>query len=351
MAQRWIVSPAVDLAALALPAAATVAVLLAPRPDELSLLHFLWLVVAFDVAHVWATVYLTYGDAEVRRRRPLLLVLPIPLVWVAAFRLHEHSPSLYWTVLAYVAIHHFASQQYGFVALYRALGGAATALDRSLDKVTLWTGALVPVIAWHASPAGFDWFGHGEAFLAPLDPALLPDLYAVYGAVALAYLGRQVWHATQGSFNLPKNAWMLASWVSWAVGLAWADHPLVALAAINLMHGLPFLGLVWVRARRRWAAEPEARGVVPWLVRNPWSFVAPLLAVALLEEGLWEGLVWGHYVALWTELSPTETSLVVAVLALPQTVHYVLDGWIWKMDGSNPDLKLLFAGPPGPQPA
>ena len=344
MAGRWIVSPGVDLAALALPALATGVVLVLPQPEGLSLWNFLWLVVAFDVAHVWATVYLTYGDAAVVKRRPLLLWLPIPLAFFAAFRLHEHSPTLYWTALAYVAIHHFASQQYGFVAVYRALGPKAGAYDRSLDKLTLWTGALVPVIAWHASPAGFDWFGHGEEFLAPLDPGLIPDLYLVYAGTGLTYVGRQVQLATRGAFNLPKNAWMLASWSSWAVGLAWADHPLVALAAINLLHGVPFLFLVFVRVRRRYAAEPEASGLVPWLVRNPWSFVAPLIAIALLEELLWEGLVWGNYVALWTELDPTATSLVVALLALPQTVHYVLDGWIWKMDGSNPDLQLLFAG-------
>ncbi|MEZ6187656.1 MAG: hypothetical protein R3F62_21930 [Planctomycetota bacterium] len=343
MSRPWIVSPAVDLAALALPAAATGAVLLAPEPEGLSLWNFLWLVVAFDVAHVWATLYLTYGDPSVVRRRPLLLWLPIPLAFFVAFRLHSHSPTLYWTLLAYVAIHHFASQQYGFVALYRALGGKAAPLDRTLDKLALWTGALVPILVWHASPQGFDWFGHGEAFVAVLPRALIPDLYLVYAAVAAAYLARQVWHVTQGSFNLPKNAWMLASWLSWAVGLAWASHPLVALAAINLLHGIPFLGLAWVRASRRWAAEPEARGLVPWLVRHPLSFLAPLVVLALLEELCWEGAVWGHYVSPWFELDATATSLAVALLALPQTVHYVLDAWIWKMDGSNPDLALVLA--------
>jgi hypothetical protein len=32
----------------------------------------------------------------------------------------------------------------------------------------------------------------------------------------------------------------------------------------------------------------------------------------------------------------------VGVLAAPQATHYVLDGFIWKMNGSNPDLRRLL---------
>ena len=33
---------------------------------------------------------------------------------------------------------------------------------------------------------------------------------------------------------------------------------------------------------------------------------------------------------------------VVGALAVPQATHYVLDGFIWKMNGNNPDLRRLL---------
>jgi hypothetical protein len=31
-------------------------------------------------------------------------------------------------------------------------------------------------------------------------------------------------------------------------------------------------------------------------------------------------------------------ALIVPLLALPQATHYVLDGFLWRLDGSNPGL-------------
>ena len=42
--------------------------------------------------------------------------------------------------------------------------------------------------------------------------------------------------------------------------------------------------------------------------------------------------------------SAVALSLLVAVLSLPQVVHYALDGFLWKMDGTNPDLERALKG-------
>lgn len=342
----WLIDRRVDLALVGVPLALTGAFLLTPAPDDLPLWAFLFLIVAFDVAHVWSTLYLGYLDERERRRRPLLFFVPIPLTVLACFRLHQHSPVLLWTVVAYVAIHHFAAQQYGFVALYKLRAGERDRFDRVLDRWTLWAGALGPVLLWHTGER-FDWFGHGEQFLFRLDPALRPDIVAVMATFAVVYGARQVVHARAGRFNLGKNVWMAASWLSWSLGLA-VDHPLVALACINLLHGIPFLALVWVRARRARVARGEPLGsgdLQGWLVGRWWAFYGLVLVLALAEEGAWEGLVWGHYLPR-VELPSEATSLAVALLATPQIVHYFLDGWLWKLDGTNPDLDLALGVSP-----
>lgn len=352
----WIVSPSFDLTLLAVPALATALALLLPSPaGGLPLWAFLLLVVAFDVAHVWSTLYLSYLDREAMARRRLLFLLPVPLTVLGAYRLHAHSPVLFWTVLAYVAIHHFASQQWGFIALYKLRAGERDPVDRYLDKWTLWVGALGPVLWWHASPdARFDWFGHGEQFLFALEPGLKVDIAFVMGAFALAWAARQAWLLAWGRLSAGKVLWMIAAWLSWSLGIGLADHPLVSLAAINLLHGLPFLGLVWFRCNRRWEGQVEA-APSPLLARLSqrravWAFYGLLLLLALAEEGLWDGAVWGHYLAGLTGLEPPALgdgarSLLVAALATPQLVHYYLDAWLWKLDGSNPDLEHALGLP------
>jgi hypothetical protein len=353
----WIVSRRFDLALLALPAALTLLCLALPAPaSPLPLGWFLLLVVAFDVAHVWTTLYLSYLDRETFARRRLLFLLPVPLAVLVSYRLHVHSPALFWTLLAYVAIHHFISQQWGFIALYRLRAGERDPVDRTLDRWALWAGALGPLLWWHASPARtFDWFGHGEEFLFALDPALRPDIVAATATVGVVWVVRQAWRAARGDAPCAgKVLWMVASWLSWSVGIVWGQSPLVSLAAINLLHGVPFLGLVWFRLNRRFEA-PAARARSPLLGLLAqrgmvWAFYGLVLALALLEEGLWDGTHWGTYVRGLTGLAPPDlgdraTSLLVAVLVTPQIVHYVLDGWLWRLDGTNPDLHAALDVP------
>ncbi|MDC3378899.1 hypothetical protein OAX78_01275 [Planctomycetota bacterium] len=352
VSQRWVVSARFDLLLLALPLVASLVLLAVPQDDDVPLWAFLGLIVLFDVSHVWSTLYMSYADGEAFERRRLLFLLPIPLTFLISFRLHAHSPELFWTVVAYIAIHHFVSQQWGFVALYKLRAGER--FDRNLDKWTLWAGALGPLLLWHASPErSFDWFGHGEQFVLRLSPELKPDIAAAMIAVAVVYGVRQVQLARRGAFNLGKNLWMTASWASWAVGLGLAHHPLVSLACINLLHGIPFLGLVWFRLNQRWQGEvPTPARFVPWVAqrRNVAVFFGLIVGLALLEEGLWDGVVWGSYLDATfgveaPELSATTTSFVVALLSLPQIVHYVLDGWLWTFDGSNPDLHHALGVP------
>jgi hypothetical protein len=304
------------------------------------------------VAHVWSTLYLSYLDRETFARRRLLFLLPIPIAILISWRLHLYSPVLFWTLLAYFAIHHFAAQQLGFVALYRTLAGERDPLDRRLDWWAVWTGALGPVVWWHASPdQDFDWFGNGEEFLIRLDPSIKPDIAVFMAAIGLLWTARQVWHARNGTFNPGKVMWMAAIWLSWSIGIGLADHPIVSIAAINLLHGGPFLALVWFRCNRRW--EGRAKGAPSPILaslsqkRMVLAFYGVVLAFGLLESTTWDWTEWGVYLqplfgVKTLNLRPVFEALLVAVLATPQIVHYYLDRWLWKLDGSNPDLNEVL---------
>ena len=81
-------------------------------------------------------------------------------------------------------------------------------------------------------------------------------------------------------------------------------------------------------------------------------FVGLLLAFAYVEEGVWDLLVWKEHAAAffgltsgWTPPAAAAAALI-PLLALPQAVHYLLDAWIWRFDGSNPRLRELILNLP-----
>ena len=350
-APRWLVSQKFDVAMLALPMVAALASLLTVREawqGALPLWAFLIVIVAFDVTHVWATIYLTYFDREVLAKRRLLLGLTPLLSFFVAYRVHSHSAALFWSLLAYVAIFHFVQQQWGFIALYKSRAGEKNRLDYYLDRWTLWVGAIGPVLLWHASPKRqFDWFNAGESFIFRLDSAFKSEITLAMGVFGGAWLLRQA-HviATGGQLNVGKVLWMVCSWVSWVVGISLSNHPFVSAAFLNLFHGPQFLAIVWHRARHRFQKHPEATGPVvrAMFQKGRWlAFYAVLLGIAIVEETLWDGVVWRVYLP---KLLSVETlrfegaalSVWVALLSVPQITHYYLDAWIWKLDGSNPDL-------------
>lgn len=350
---NWIFSKRFDLSIFLIPlglaALSPLSLLLGPMP-YIPLWAFLLFIVAFDVAHVWATMYRTYLDHEELTRRWSLYLLPLPVFLLLSFRLHYHSPTTFWTILAYVAIFHFIKQNYGFVALYRLKKGERGAFDYHLDKWAIWVGALGPVLWWHATPMRqFDWFNAGESFILRLDPLFIADITVIYALTVLVYLLRQLQRWLRDGFVNPgKNLVMAAHFLTWAVGIRFTSHPLISAAFLNLFHGIPFIGIVWYYCNRKWKhreAPARTSAWVQYLTRRTHLalFFLAILVPALVEETLWDALVWERYIpqlfgVTLPGLNHLALSLVVALLSLPQIMHYYLDAYIWRFNGSNPDL-------------
>ena len=117
-----------------------------------------------------------------------------------------------------------------------------------------------------------------------------------------------------------------------------------------LIHGVPYLALVWRYGRTRHApsvADPGRGATLLTRIfrRRLWLvYLTPLVLVAWTEEWLWDRLVWHEHGALFPgaayELSPWVLSLVVPLLTVPQATHYVLDAFVWKVRG---DQNPVFA--------
>lgn len=335
-------------------------------PDSVPLLAHFLLVVAVDVAHVYATLFRTYLDRrELVRRKALLCACPL-IAFVLSLAFHLISPRLFWTVMAYYAMYHFVKQDFGLLALFVARAGSRPSKGRMrLEKYTLYAGAVLPILIWHSQPPErFNWFGTGEKFIFTTPPELLLPLKVTYCLVACNYAAWEVWAGTQ-KLNPGKLFIMMGSWLTWGIGTSF-DGQVLTLGWLNLFHGIPFIVMVGVYCRNRWAtlAPIGCSDRVIVLLTKQWRLFIPcLVLLGLLEDLLWDIFVWQDYVPLlWEaflprlagelpELGPVCKSVAVSLLSVPQVVHYILDGYIWKFDSSNPGLReFLLASPAVSEP-
>lgn len=337
-------SPAFDLGWFVLPgllaALAGVAIgLYDPQAEDQDSLA-LWIagVLLVDVAHVYASLYRSYLDPVAREtHRARLIAAPLLCAWLG-FLLHLESPLLFWGALAYLAIFHFIKQHLGFALIYARLGGES-ALDRRLIGLALWTGTLGPVVWWHANlPTAIAWFMPGD--LVTGLPGLFGDL-ALWAQlpVWLVFLARRLALAARGRGNPMVPLLVLVPAACWHIGIVLFDDDRIFTITNVFLHGVPYMALVYLTGGRDRVADrlPQA-GPLALLA----AFYGLLLALAVAEEALWDRLVWHERPALFGasagELHPVLTAAVVALLALPQATHYLLDRWIWRVGPDNPAL-------------
>ncbi len=329
--QAWLYSPAADLCFIVGPAfAVTAAVLAFPgyfgRGAAVTPWAWLLLVIGVDVAHVYSTLFRTYLDAEARRRYATPLIAIPVTCWVAGVVLYSFGPMVFWRVLAYIAVFHFVRQQYGFLRLYSRQEQHAP-WERRLEAAAIYLATLYPLIYWHTHKRAFRWFVSGD-FVSVASPSAATATGWIYVAVLAGYGAAETrrWRRTR-AFNIPKNLILLGTALSWYVGIVQSSGDLAFTVTNVVAHGVPYMALVWMYQRR------QARAVAPVAV-----FVVSIVALAYIEEGFWDALVWREHLQFfaWLAVVPPVTgqallAVLVPLLALPQATHYVLDGFIWRL--------------------
>ena len=311
-----------------------------------------WLVVVLliDVAHVYASLWRTWAQpGEVRRRPGLYLVMPV-VVWLGLITLAALGPGWFWTVLAYVAVFHFVRQQWGVAALYRLRAGLpGRGPGAQLEKAAHYAVTLWPVVWWHAHlPRPFSWFTDTDFLRGlPVEVAWLSLPVAV--AAVVLHIG---WRWREGGWSLGRDLWLLTTAAVWGLGICGVQGDAAFTLPNVVHHGVPYFVLVWWTghvAHQR--GLPTAAAGRPFVRAGLALFLAPLFLFAAVEEWAWDRLMWLEHAELFgsfsPELGPGATALVLGTLSLPQVVHYILDGFIWRMDGSNPGLRALWSSAEG----
>lgn len=310
-------------------------------------------IVLCDVAHVWATLFRTYLDPEERRARGRLLVAAPVAAVAAGAALYALGPAVFWRALAYLAIFHFVRQQYGWVALYRARAKEPGGLGRAIDTAAIYAATLFPLLYWHAHvPRRFAWFVPGDVAALPdaVTKYVMPAATVAYAAALAAYAVRAAALHLRREANPGKDIVVATTAATWFTGIVVFDSDYAFTVTNVLTHGVPYFALVLVHARRRGASRERGGGPAPRplgarIVASIPLYLATLWLLAFAEELLWDRAVWHDRPWLFGDGWDASTLhvLIVPMLAVPQIVHYVLDGFIWRRR-NNPSVAALAAG-------
>jgi hypothetical protein len=341
----WIWSQRTDLTVFAGSALLALALSAASRwlsPDgALPSWAFFAFVMGLDVAHVWSTLFRTYLDRdELARRRMLYVAMPLAC-YLVGLALHAHSALTFWRVLAYVAVFHFVRQQVGWVAIYRARSGNKN--DRWLDDAVVYAATGWPLLYWHAYlPRKYHWFIANDFATVPWLRALVWPGAVLYGALLVAYTWRALGRAQRGQADLGKHTVVASTAIVWFVGIVAVNEDFTFTVTNVTIHAVPYMMLLWAYSRER-AAEKPASLLARVVGMGIGAFLAIVLALAFCEELLWERLVWhdrpGWFGGIARDeplLSPWALTFLVPLLAVPQAVHYALDGFLWRSKDAGP---------------
>lgn len=355
----WLFSKHIDLAALYLPIWLCWMVLFNLPSEYLQADIPLWVWVLFvlciDVGHVWSTIFRTYLDKEeFREHKTLLMVAPL-ISFVVVATIAFVSTFWFWRLLAYLALFHFVKQQYGFLALYKMKAQDFGIKKIFQDKWVLYLATLYPVVYWHfAEGLYFSWFVTNDfinlrslfdissrfwvLFFQPLN--------ILYWLIIIAWTVEE-WQRSH-KVNTGKILWMLTTAINWYVGIVYFNSDLAFTVTNVVAHGIPYLTLIIYY-------QYQKKGIKGDGLTTAYRVAAAILPVVFflgwLEEYFWDMLIYGDrgyffgaVIAYPFDLlqSPLAQAIGIGCLALPQLTHYIIDGFIWKSNESNPYVRQIF---------
>lgn len=298
---------------------------------ELTSPQWFFTVLIFDVAHVWATLPVTYLNSSFRvRQKPLLILAPL-FSFLFAVVLHDQSPSLFWRCLAYFAVFHFIRQQVGWMQVYSR---HSPRRERDwMGRGFIWCATLIPLMIWHLElPKSFSWMMAGDFIKISLrqetKSLILNFSKALWLCAVIAFVGAET--LLPRKINWGRLAVGLGTAATWWVGIVLAQGDFAFTVTNVIAHGAPYIALVYANAR--------ATGSFGY--KNLFKrLIVFVLIAAYLEEALWAGLLWREHEIFFPAffgLSPVQmswaTTVAVALLSTPQITHYLLDGFIWRQD-------------------
>lgn len=295
------------------------------RPDEAehwATILFLGLG-ALDMGHRLYTFPMAYADRSVfRRHRVRLLVAPLVvaavLVPVRVLGVSDALTRGLVTAMVLWNLWHVYMQRIGFLRIYAGKLGGALRESRAawLDRALVWgllafTIVLGVVVLGEAARST----GDGRRLVALLGPVVEGRAALAVTAVAVVALGLLwLWLRQEGGVQAPwpervPRVAFAASTAALVLLPLWS--PLIGVACLKFSHAVEYIAFVHVYEAAKFRRLESDRSVLARLMRRPWLAV-PLFFLL--------------FCVLFT-LADLPAYMVMFVAPL----HFLYDGWIWKV--------------------
>lgn len=360
----WLFSKTKDLSVLFLPVWLTWIFCLLYASNfnlEKDLPLWMWIVfiLGLDVSHVWSSIFRTYLDKEeFANHRKLLIYTPI-VVFLSLFMVAYYSVALFWRVMAYIALHHFIKQQYGFLAIYR---GKHRFFPQKIfgDKWVIYFSMLYPVVYWHfLSYRNFNWFVEGDFLNLSQYLAIPQSLFfytnILYWLIILAWCIEELYHLqkTKKTISWAKVLWLLSTAGNWYIGIVWFNSEIIFSLTNVVAHGVPYIALIVFYVERKKKVKNQGQISFKFLqvLARVSLMILIILFLAFGEEFFWDmwlnrekQVLFNSFLAYPMAVFQSDfaKAFAFALLSIPQVSHYIIDGYIWKNTPQNPYLKQVF---------
>lgn len=304
-------------------------------PNSINSFWWLVLVVFLDVGHVWSTLFRTYlhKNASLEFKKEMLII-PI-LAWAIGVVVYGIGSSVFWTMMAYLALFHFIKQQIGILKIY--LRNKNGFWLRDFDICVLYVFILTPVLHWHMNAKKFHWFVVDDFFSFKL-PGAENIIWFFYFFIAVLFIVKEI--AFRAQTNLYKTFHIISTALVWLVGIVLYNNDWSFTLTNIIHHAVPYLALIWITTLvgKYQAVCASVQKIFDklWFKRLLF-YLCFLFIVAAIEEFLWDSFLWHEHAALFGEffrvdLNSEQLNLLIPLLAVPQITHYVLDGIIWRRE-------------------
>lgn len=299
-------------------------------------------VVALGITYVHRhyTFILVYGDRETfDRRARAFIVAPIAVIALVSLGraldgtpLGRIGPTPIDTWLAILTVTglwnvwHTIQQRYGILRVYAGRAGAGLQRPEHArrDRGLLWASVtLVALCLVFLRPETFAGHGNARRVLRTLGPfrehpltLMAAAVVGIVAVVVLAWWGTHELRADMaGSRRIPRTSFVASTLGLFAVFVV--HGPIVGYLCFGTAHAIEYVFFLHHFGHAKFTRRPDVHGPVATALRHPWRW-APLISGALLLL----------YVAL---LEQRRTEIYLIYYTSTSLLHFLFDGWIWKV--------------------
>ncbi len=300
----------------------------AGKAPQASLAWATTVALAITYVHRHYTFLLVYGDREAFRQRARDFVLA-PLLVVAAVGLCRGAGGMTWKVLLVVVglwnVWHTVMQRFGILRIYagKAGHGLEERVHGRRDLALLWSSVIF--ISWLTLVLRMETFaGQANARLVlrlvrPVTSGtgawvLLVALAVGWLVFLLYWLRHELRAELTMRKRLPRFFFLVSTLTLLAVFVV--HGPIVGYLCFGVAHALEYVAFVHHFGEQKFA-HSGSTGLTAFLMRRP-LLAAPLLIGVLLTA----------FIVL---RNSRDTDLYVTYYLGTSLVHFLFDGWIWKV--------------------